>query len=78
MAINLLVMTASTKQKNDSFNVSTGLVWMPTSLIISKLATDVKFDKPMTAHRQPSSQLYLNLQSPINEFTLIFWPIKNK
>jgi len=44
MAINLLVMMASTKQKNDFSNVSTGLVWMPTSLIILKLATYVKFD----------------------------------
>jgi hypothetical protein len=72
MAINLLVTMAFTKQKNGSFNVSTGLVWMLTSLIISKLATDVKFDEPTTARRLLSSQLCLNLQTPINEFTLIF------
>jgi hypothetical protein len=72
MAINLLVTMASTKQKSNFFNVSTGLVWMQTSLIISKPATDVKFNKPMTTRRQLSSQHCLNLQSPINEFMLIF------
>jgi hypothetical protein len=72
VAINLLVMMASIKQKNDSSNVSTGLVWMLTSLIISKPATDVKFDKPTTARRQLYSKLYLNIQSQINAFTLIF------